>query len=57
MQTLSLVTPHAWALDAYRQLLVNPTPMLEIVTLQACAVFFGFGCAFLVVAWGVLRLE
>ncbi len=56
MQSLSLVTPHAWALDAYRQLLVNPTPILEMVT-RACAVLFGFGCLFLVVAWGVLRLE
>ena len=26
MQTVSLVTPHAWALDAYRQLLANPAP-------------------------------
>ena len=29
MQTISRITPQAWALDAYRQLLTNPTP--EIV--------------------------
>ena len=56
MQSLSLVTPHAWALDAYRQLLVNPVPNMEIV-LQACAVLFGFGCGFLVIAWAALKLE
>src|SRR5262249_48940818 len=37
MKSVSLVTPHAWALDAYRQLLTNPTPELTIVA-RSCAV-------------------
>lgn len=56
MKQISLVTPHAWALDAYSQLLGNPTPELPIVT-TACIVLLGFGAAFLVVAWWRLDLE
>ncbi|MCI0683600.1 MAG: ABC transporter permease [Gemmataceae bacterium] len=56
MQTLSRITPHAWALDAYRQLLTNPTPNLATVAV-ACAVLTGFGIASLGVAWWRLRLE
>ncbi len=58
-QKLSLLTPQGWALDAYRELL-NPLatyqPNLEIV-LRACAVLSGFGVAFLLLAWRLLRLE
>jgi ABC-2 type transport system permease protein len=56
MQQWSRITPHAWALDAYKQLLVNPTPDLGLVTL-ACAVLTGFGVLFLALAWWSLRLE
>jgi ABC-2 type transport system permease protein len=56
MQEISRFTPHAWALDAYRQLLTNPTPSLEVV-LAACGVLTGFGAAFLVLAWWCLRLD
>jgi ABC-type multidrug transport system permease subunit len=56
MQTLSRVTPHAWALDAYRQLLTHPTPdAVQVWT--SCAVLCGFGIAFLAAAWLKLRLE
>jgi ABC-type multidrug transport system permease subunit len=56
MQELSRVTPHAWALDAYRQLLTSPRPELALVG-QACLVLVGFGVGFLVLAWGLLRLD
>ena len=57
MQELSRITPHAWALDAYRELLTVPTPNLHAVAV-ACAVLAGFGVAFLAaLAWGTLRLE
>jgi ABC-type multidrug transport system permease subunit len=56
MQQISRVTPHAWALDAYRQLLTNPTPNLETV-MWACAVLAAFGVGFTLLAWGCLRLE
>jgi hypothetical protein len=57
MQRISLVTPHAWALDAYKQLLANPgEPNLEVVGL-ACAVLTAFGAGFLALAWWNLRLD
>jgi ABC-type multidrug transport system permease subunit len=56
MQRLSRLTPHAWALDAYLQLLTNPAPVMETVYL-ACAVLIGFGLGFLGLAWWFLKLE
>jgi ABC-type multidrug transport system permease subunit len=56
MKEISRVTPHAWALDAYSQLLINPQPELGIVML-ACAVLVGFGIAFTAFAWWRLKLE
>jgi ABC-type Na+ efflux pump permease subunit len=57
MQELTRLTPHAWALDAYRQLLANPAgPDLALVA-GACGVLALFGVAFVGLAWGTLRLE
>ncbi len=62
MVELSRATPHAWALDAYRQLLTRDDPSatlapnLAIVT-RSCLVLAGFGVGFLALAWGLLRLE
>lgn len=56
MQQVSLTTPHAWALDAYRQLLANPTPDLSVVA-GCCAALVGFGLAFLAVAWLTMTWE
>jgi ABC-2 type transport system permease protein len=57
MQRISLVTPHAWALDAYRQLLANTgEPNLGRVG-QACAVLTAFGAGFLSLAWWNLKLD
>ncbi|MGL4419319.1 MAG: ABC transporter permease [Gemmataceae bacterium] len=56
MRKLSLFTPHAWALDAYSQLLVNPEPELGIVW-QACGVLTAFGAGFLACAWWRLKLD
>src|SRR5207253_3694722 len=50
MQQISLVTPHAWALTAYGQLLLSATPDLDRV-IQASCVLAGFGVGFLVLAW------
>lgn len=56
MRRVSLVTPHAWALDAYRQLLANPAgPNLEIV-MQSCAVLAAFGIGLVLLGWSLLRL-
>ena len=56
MQQISRVTPHAWALDAYRQLLTSRAPNLELV-LEACGVLAGFGAGFLGLAWWCLKLD
>jgi ABC-2 type transport system permease protein len=58
-QQISLITPHGWALDAYRELLdpnPNARPNLAIVT-QSCLVLTGFGIGFLGLAWWFLKLE
>jgi len=57
MQQLSLVTPHAWALMAYKQLLANSGPPNVPLVLEACAVLMGFGVVFLILAWCFLRLD
>jgi ABC-type Na+ efflux pump permease subunit len=56
MREMSRVTPHAWALDAYAQLLVNPAPEVPVVA-QACAALVGFGLVYLLLAWWLLRLD
>jgi ABC-2 type transport system permease protein len=56
MRQISHVTPHAWALDAYQQLLLNPDPNLGIV-IGACAALMGFGAGFLALSWWLMRLD
>ncbi len=56
MKQVSLITPHAWSLEAYLQLLISPTPEVGRV-LFACLVLVGFGLGFLGLAWKLLRLD
>jgi ABC-type multidrug transport system permease subunit len=56
MQRISLITPHAWALDAYMQLLISSDPSLLRVS-EACLALAGFGAGFLALAWWFLRLD
>jgi ABC-type multidrug transport system permease subunit len=56
MKTASLVTPHAWALDAYSQLLGNPNPD-QMMILVACIVLVCFGAVFTLIAWWRMDLE
>ncbi len=56
MKLLSRFTPHAWAMDAYSQLLLRPEPNLLLVG-QACVVLMVFGAGFVALAWWVLRLD
>src|SRR5437588_2103664 len=45
MQEISRFTPHAWALDAYRQLLTTAHPDYVLVG-EACLVLTAFGAGF-----------
>lgn len=56
MKELSRVTPHAWALDAYTQLLLSPDPNLTTVA-WSCGVLALFGLGFSALAWWFLRTE
>jgi ABC-type multidrug transport system permease subunit len=56
VRRLSHITPHAWALDAYQQLLLNPDPNLGIVA-WACVALVGYGAAFLTLAWRLMRVD
>jgi len=49
MKQISRVTPQAWALDAYAQLLLNPHPNLVMVQ-TACLVLCAFGLGFALLA-------
>jgi linearmycin/streptolysin S transport system permease protein len=56
MQQISLATPHAWALMAYKQLLTAPAPNLAIVA-KACGALSAFGAGFVGLAWSFLKLD
>ena len=56
LQTLTRFTPHAWALDAYRELLITSAPRLDVVA-KACAVLAAFGLGSVILAWWFLKLE
>jgi ABC-type multidrug transport system permease subunit len=56
MQHVSLLTPQAWSLVAYKQLLTTSAPNLALVA-EACGVLTAFGLAFVALAWWVLRLD
>src|SRR5262249_54895066 len=54
----TLLTPHGWALDAYRELLtVGGSQPNETIVVRACIVLVAFGVGFLALAWWRLRLE
>jgi len=56
MKRISLITPHAWALDAYSQLLASPNPDVSAVLLS-CGVLLAFGVVFTVIAWWRMDLD
>ncbi|MFL5328894.1 MAG: ABC transporter permease [Gemmataceae bacterium] len=56
MREWSKLTPHAWALDAYAQLLLNPNPDISVVA-TACGVLVIFGLACTTIAWLTARFD
>ena len=57
MKEISRVTPHAWALDAYSQLLINPQPEIAIVGKACLRARSDSGSLFTAFAWWRLKLE
>ncbi len=57
MKQFSLITPQAWALVAYKQLLANTGPANLTVVAQSCVALTAFGLGFLGLAWIFLRLD
>ena len=53
-QKISLVTPHAWALDAYNELLAQETPNLVVIA-QSCGVLLIFSAVFFII--GLMRFR
>jgi ABC-2 type transport system permease protein len=56
VQQVTLITPHAWALDAYAQLFLSPEPNVDMVR-NSCLVLSGFGAGFVLLAWWLLKLD
>lgn len=54
MRKLGLVTPHAWSLIAYAELLTRPEPYLPIVW-RSCLVLLAFAAGFFAVGWWRFR--
>ncbi len=55
MQQFAQITPHAWALDAYQELLLE-NPQISSVFLS-CGVLAGFGFGLTALAWLLLKLD
>ena len=58
MRSFSYITPHAWALDAYEQLLHPDSPAIDFATVAAsCGALCGYGASFSLLAWWWMNLE
>ncbi len=47
MRHISLITPHAWSLNAYLEALTNPQPDLSVIV-KSCLLLLGFSTVFFV---------
>jgi len=54
MQQVGLITPHAWSLIAYDQLLNRDLPDLSVVT-NCCLALVAFSAAFMLIGWWRFR--
>ncbi len=58
MRAISLITPHAWALDGYMQLLSpEGTAVNRGIVWESCSVLALFGLGFTMLAWWRMRLD
>lgn len=53
-QKISLMTPHAWALDAYNEMLAKDQPSLSVIG-SSCGMLLAFAGAFYLL--GLLRFR
>ena len=54
MKELSVVTPHAWSLIGYMELLLNPQPEVAVIV-KSCLILLGFSAVFFVVGYRRFR--
>ena len=54
MKELSVVTPHAWSLIGYMELLLNPQPEVAVIV-KSCLMLLGFSAVFFVVGYRRFR--
>jgi ABC-2 type transport system permease protein len=50
MQQVGLITPHAWSLIAYDQILSRPIPELPVV-IKCCEILLAFAGGFFAIGW------
>ena len=55
MQQVGLITPHAWALIAYEQILSRETPPELAVVIKSCEILLAFALGFFAVGWWRFR--
>lgn len=55
MQQVGLITPHAWALIAYDQILSRPIPPDIGVVIKCCEILLGFALGFFAIGWWRFR--
>jgi ABC-2 type transport system permease protein len=58
-ETVTRLTPHGWALDAYQEMFrANPkSPPKGAVVATSCSVLAAFGAGFLALSWWRLKLD
>ena len=54
MKEISVVTPHAWSLIGYMELLLNPQPEVAVIV-KSCLMLLGFSAVFFVVGYRRFR--
>jgi ABC-2 type transport system permease protein len=57
MKTISLGTPHAWALQAFDAVLTSTTTVDTVRVFDCCAMLLGFALAFFVTGWWRFRVS
>jgi ABC-type multidrug transport system permease subunit len=57
IQPYTYLTPHAWALDAYTELVSGTRNPNYLTVVESCGVLVAFGAGFVALAWWFLKLD